>query len=201
MERIIDIAIEKVTGEWIKKHLNMIVKYDGRDVEFGDYILMYVTHNYINTLDKKFKEHVAKKRKGNLEYLEEEAIEELGYSEEDIKSPRFRELVYKVLKSKKTECMEIIENCDYYLAKPFSMTVRNNKKIEFSGMDLKRGVQAIIPKIRDYDPTFVDTIKERIEQFTDDNPVVKIPRKKIDNETDEEYERYLKEFYGGSSKK
>lgn len=200
MEEIIDIAIEEVSSKWIINHQNMIIKYANRNVEFSDYLLMQTTHNYVRTLEKNFKKNLEDKRKSKPLYLEEELVEELGYSIKDIKSPRFSELVYKVLKNKKNEIMNIIKNRNYNSAPSFSMTVRNNKKISFNGIDLEKGVQVVIPKIRDFDPNFIKDIKEKVSQL--DNKLIKYPRARLPYETDEEYENYLKDFYdGGSSKK
>ncbi len=200
MEEIIDIAIEEVSSKWIINHQNMIIKYANRNVEFSDYLLMQTTHNYVKTLEKNFKKNLEDKRKSNPLYLEEELVEELGYSIKDIKSPRFSELVYKVLKNKKNEIMDIIKNRNYNSAPSFSMTVRNNKKISFNGIDLEKGIQVVIPKIRDFDPNFIKDIKEKVSQL--DNKLIKHPRERLPYETDEEYENYLKDFYdGGSSKK
>ncbi len=200
MEEIIDIAIEEVSSKWIINHQNMIIKYANRNVEFSDYLLMQTTHNYVKTLEKNFKKNLEDKRKSNPLYLEEELVEELGYSIKDIKSPRFSELVYKVLKNKKNEIMDIIKNRNYNSAPSFSMTVRNNKKISFNGIDLEKGIQVVIPKIRDFDPNFIKDIKEKVSQL--DNKLIKYPRARLPYETDEEYENYLKDFYdGGSSKK
>ena len=200
MEEIIDIAIEEVSSKWIINHQNMIIKYANRNVEFSDYLLMQTTHNYVKTLEKNFKKNLEDKRKSNPLYLEEELVEELGYSIKDIKSPRFSELVYKVLKNKKNEIMDIIKNRNYNSAPSFSMTVRNNKKISFNGIDLEKGIQVVIPKIRDFDPNFIKDIKEKVSQL--DNKLIKHPRERLPYETDEEYKNYLKDFYdGGSSKK
>ena len=163
MKELMDIAIKQVAGEWIIKHQNMIIKYTGRDVEFGDYLLMQVTHNYVASLERKFNFFVERKRKEDSLYLEESAIEELGYSIKDIKDPKFSEIIYKVLKSKKTDYMNIIGKGDYTLVDTFSMAVRNNKKINFDGLDLENGVKKVIPKIRDFDPSFVKKKKKKIK--------------------------------------
>ena len=201
MKELMDIAIKQVAGEWIIKHQNMIIKYTGRDVEFGDYLLMQVTHNYVSTLERKFNFFVERKRKEDSLYLEEFAVEELGYSIKDIKDPKFSEIIYKVLKSKKTDYMNIIGKGDYTLVDTFSMAVRNNKKINFDGLDLENGVKKVIPKIRDFDPSFVKNVKEKISKLESQKIEVEKPRERLNNETDEEYENYLKKFYGGGNSK
>ena len=214
MEELMNNVIDQVTGEWIINHQDMMIKYGGRDVEFGDYILMQITHNYVEKLEKEYKIFIELKRKENPLYLKEEAVEELGYSIEDIKSPKFSELVYKILKSKKTNYIDIIGKGDYKLVDPFTMTVRNNKKITFNGLDLEKGVKRIVPKIRNFDPDFVKTISEKIVQvksqeqeevkemiYNESNEDIVKPRERFYNETDEEYINYLKEFYGGGSSK
>lgn len=200
MNTIIEKAIDEIAGEWINKNQNMIVKLDGREIEFIDYILMNVTHRYIDKLENDFDNYIKEKRKYEFLFLEEEAIKELGYSKEDIRDPKFIGNVYRVLKSKKKDYIDIIKNNEYSEVKPFSMVVRDNKKIVFNGDDLNRGVRSIIPKIKEYDPNFIETIENKVLDLEQEESKKIIPRERLINETDKEYEEYLSDFYGGNSK-
>ena len=220
----LDEAIDKVTGDWISKHQDMKINYQGNQIAFDNYILMVATNTFISNLNKKYdviKDLSQKKCElHNISIRDEDLIGFLGYSKEDIASPRFKQTIYRLLISKKDIYMKAIVNTQYNI-EPFTMKVRNDKSIEFTGKDLNKAVRSIIPKIKQFDPDYFIPTESNVKKVADSYDLnnelqeekiinnapqeekieIKKPRDRMTYEPPEDYEKYLKEFYDGDNKK
>lgn len=164
--KTIEPAIAKTTKKWIIDHRNMVITYQGKKFLFQDYIAMKSTERMIEKLEKRFIffENNEKKVAQNTgkPYNQNNIISKLGYTLQDIKSPVFKDNVYKVIKSQIGVCLSIICNGTYRDMPEIKMIVRNGKQINFSGSDLEELIRELSVNISKNDPNFMKDIYSSI---------------------------------------
>ncbi len=163
--KIVESAICSVTKKWIIDHKNDKVtyntKYPGRTFLYKEYLAMKVTEKVIDNLEKKFIHFVRNKDKLPERYgrikNENDVINFLGYSLDDLKSPTFIETIYKHLCSQMDIVLSNMYKTDY--TEPIKFNVRNGKQIRVSYNDFERVIKEQSVKILKRHPNFEKDIR------------------------------------------
>ena len=241
-EEVLEKSIIETTGSWLNRYQNMEISFQNKKIKFSDYILIMAAERFVLQLERRYDnlEKMKKQEAQNMNkpYNEQEFIDYIGYTRQDLKNPLFKENIYKVLSKNKNAYINAIITGKYSDLESLNMTVRNNKKITFTHMDLNNTMKAIIPRIAKNVPEYIEKLQTKIKEngikygidpnnFSFDSkrvqdmkiyddyiiskqleeernkkeinimlqPEIKKPRERMNTETDEEYEKYLKEFY------
>lgn len=164
--KVIETAIQKQTKEWIMNHGNIQITYKGQNFVFQDYIAMKSTEIMIEDLERRFNsyEDNAKRvaRSHGTVYNQNDLIAKLGYTLQDIKSPAFKEGVYKILRNRMGTVLPSVCNGTDKDMKDIEMNVRYGQKIEFRGYDLEETIRDLSARIAKFDPNFAKSVRSAI---------------------------------------
>lgn len=164
---VLESAIAQVTKNWIMNHRDMLINYQGQKVKFQDYITMKATESLISNLENKFISHekIDKKiaQNNHKTYNQVSVIDRLGYTLQDVKSPQFKQSIYKILSERMEISLANVCNGSYKNMAPIVISVRNGRQISFKGYDLEKVIQELAPTIARNDSNFTLSVQEKIK--------------------------------------
>lgn len=161
-------SIGTVTKQWIMSHRNQEITYQDQKLSFQDYVAMKSAEKLVAELEKRFlyyeeKDKKVAQRNGKI-YNQLTVIDRLGYALQDVRSSQFKQSVYRILKDHMGTLLPRICNGSYKDMDTINMTVRNGKKITFSGDDLETIIQRLSVNIAKNDPNFIPTVQATIKK-------------------------------------
>lgn len=161
-------SIGTVTKQWIMSHRNQEITYQDQKLSFQDYVAMKSAEKLVADLEKRFLYYEEKDKKvaqrNGKTYNQLTVIDRLGYALQDVRSSQFKQSVYRILKDHMGTLLPRICNGSYKDMDTINMTVRNGKKITFSGDDLETIIQRLSVNIAKNDPNFIPTIQATIKK-------------------------------------
>lgn len=161
-------SIGTVTKQWIMSHRNQEITYQDQKLSFQDYVAMKSAEKLVADLEKRFLYYEEKDKKvaqrNGKTYNQLTVIDRLGYALQDVRSSQFKQSVYRILKDHMGTLLTRICNGSYKDMDTINMTVRNGKKITFSGDDLETIIQRLSVNIAKNDPNFIPTVQATIKK-------------------------------------
>ncbi len=161
-------SIGTVTKQWIMSHRNQEITYQDQKLSFQDYVAMKSAEKLVADLEKRFLYYEEKDKKvaqrNGKTYNQLTVIDRLGYALQDVRSSQFKQSVYRILKDHMGTLLPRICNGSYKDMDTINMTVRNGKKITFSGDDLETIIQRLSVNIAKNDPNFIPAFKATIKK-------------------------------------
>lgn len=161
-------SIGTVTKQWIMSHRNQEITYQDQKLSFQDYVAMKSAEKLVADLEKRFLYYEEKDKKvaqrNGKTYNQLTVIDRLGYALQDVRSSQFKQSVYRILKDHMGTLLPRICNGSYKDMDTINMTVRNGKKITFSGDDLETIIQRLSVNIAKNDPNFIPTVQATIKK-------------------------------------
>ena len=161
-------SIGTVTKQWIMSHRNQEITYQDQKLSFQDYVAMKSAEKLVADLEKRFLYYEEKDKKvaqrNGKTYNQLTVIDKLGYALQDVRSSQFKQSVYRILKDHMGTLLPRICNGSYKDMDTINMTVRNGKKITFSGDDLETIIQRLSVNIAKNDPNFIPTVQATIKK-------------------------------------
>lgn len=161
-------SIGTVTKQWIMSHRNQEITYQDQKLSFQDYVAMKSAEKLVADLEKRFLYYEEKDKKvaqrNGKTYNQLTVIDRLGYALQDVRSSQFKQSVYRILKDHMGTLLPRICNGSYKDMDTINMTVRNGKKITFSGDDLEKIIQRLSVNIAKNDPNFIPTVQATIKK-------------------------------------
>ena len=161
-------SIGTVTKQWIMSHRNQEITYQDQKLSFQDYVAMKSAEKLVADLEKRFLYYEEKDKKvaqrDGKTYNQLTVIDRLGYALQDVRSSQFKQSVYRILKDNMGTLLPRICNGSYKDMDTINMTVRNGKKITFSGDDLETIIQRLSVNIAKNDPNFIPTVQATIKK-------------------------------------
>lgn len=161
-------SIGTVTKQWIMSHRNQEITYQDQKLSFQDYVAMKSAEKLVADLEKRFLYYEEKDKKvaqrNGKTYNQLTVIDRLGYALQDVRSSQFIQSVYRILKDHMGTLLPRICNGSYKDMDTINMSVRNGKKITFSGDDLETIIQRLSVNIAKNDPNFIPTVQATIKK-------------------------------------
>ena len=156
-------SIGTVTKQWIMSHRNQEITYQNQKLSFQDYVAMKSAEKLVADLEKRFLYYEEKDKKvaqrNGKTYNQLTVIDRLGYALQDVRSSQFKQSVYRILKDHMGTLLPRICNGSYKDMDTINMTVRNGKKITFSGDDLETIIQRLSVNNAKNEPNFIPTVQ------------------------------------------
>ena len=140
---IIEKAIKAETLDWLSKNKNKKIRYNGKYIDFYDYLSKKSTITFFEQL------------KFNLS-----KSSNLGYSLSDLNDTTY-ENVYQIIKNRINTSYDDICNNDRF--DNISFEVRNGKSIIFSKEMLDTTIKELTIQIANHDNNYLEGIKKKIE--------------------------------------
>lgn len=166
--KTLEYSIGTDTKQWIMSHRNQEITYQDQKLSFQDYVAMKSAEKLVADLEKRFLYYEEKDKKeaqrNGKTYNQLTVIDRLGYALQDVRSSQFKQSVYRILKDHMGTLLPRICNGSYKDMDTINMTVRNGKKITFSGDDLETIIQRLSVNIAKNDPNFIPTVQATIKK-------------------------------------
>lgn len=165
--KVLENSIGKVTKQWIMNHRNQQITYQGQKMLFQEYIAMKSTEKLIADLERRYISYEENDKKvaqrNGTRYNPTTVNDRLGYTLQDVRSPQFKQNIYRVLRDKMISSIPQVCNGSYKDMDAINMNVRNGKQITFSGYDLKTIIQQLSINISKNDPNFISSVQAEIK--------------------------------------
>ena len=165
--KVLENSIGKVTKQWIMNHRNQQITYQGQKMLFQEYIAMKSTEKLIADLERRYLSYEENDKKvaqrNGTKYNPTTVNDRLGYTLQDVRSPRFKQNIYRVLRDKMISSLPQVCNGSYKDMDAINMNVRNGKQITFSGYDLETIIQQLSVNISKNDPNFISSVQAEIK--------------------------------------
>lgn len=163
---LIELVIDKNTKNWVLKHLNMQVNYQGNPQSFIDYLVRKAVENFIANNIKVLEYHENyernKARNEGRNYNQENVINKLGFTREDLYSAKFKELLFRNLQQQMSTIITKVCTKGYKDIKNINIPGRNNVEITLTGRAFEKVVRDFAVTINKIDPTFSKNIQKEI---------------------------------------
>ena len=165
--KVLESSIGKVTKQWIMNHRNQQITYQGQKMLFQEYIAMKSTEKLIADLERRYLSYEENDKKvaqrNGTKYNPTTVNDRLGYTLQDVRSPQFKQNIYRVLRDKMISSIPQVCNGSYKDMDAINMNVRNGKQITFSGYDLETIIQQLSVNISKNDPNFISSVQAEIK--------------------------------------
>lgn len=165
--KVLENSIGKVTKQWIMNHRNQQITYQGQKMLFQEYIAMKSTEKMIADLERRYLSYEENDKKvaqrNGIRYNPTTVNDRLGYTLQDVRSPQFKQNIYRVLRDKMISSLPQVCNGSYKDMDAINMNVRNGKQITFSGYDLEIIIQQLSVNISKNDPSFISSVQAEIK--------------------------------------
>lgn len=165
--KVLESSIGKVTKQWIMNHRNQQITYQGQKMLFQEYIAMKSTEKLIADLERRYLSYEENDKKvaqrNGTKYNPTTVNDRLGYTLQDVRSSRFKQNIYRVLRDKMISSLPQVCNGSYKDMDAINMNVRNGKQITFSGYDLEIIIQQLSVNISKNDPNFISSVQAEIK--------------------------------------
>lgn len=165
--KVLENSIGKVTKQWIMNHRNQQITYQGQKMLFQEYIAMKSTEKLIADLERRYLSYEENDKKvaqrNGTKYNPTTVNDRLGYTLQDVRSPQFKQNIYRVLRDKMISSLPQVCNGSYKDMDAINMNVRNGKQITFSGHDLETIIQQLSVNISKNDPNFISSVQAEIK--------------------------------------
>lgn len=165
--KVLENSIGKVTKQWIMNHRNQQITYQGQKMLFQEYIAMKSTEKMIADLERRYLSYEENDKKvaqrNGIRYNPTTVNDRLGYALQDVRSPQFKQNIYRVLRDKMISSLPQVCNGSYKDMDAINMNVRNGKQITFSGYDLEIIIQQLSVNISKNDPNFISSVQAEIK--------------------------------------
>lgn len=165
--KVLENSIGKVTKQWIMNHRNQQITYQGQKMLFQEYIAMKSTEKLIADLERRYLSYEENDKKvaqrNGIRYNPTTVNDRLGYTLQDVRSPQFKQNIYRVLRDKMISSLPQVCNGSYKDMDAINMNVRNGKQITFSGYDLETIIQQSSVNISKNDPNFISSVQAEIK--------------------------------------
>ena len=148
-------------------HRNQQITYQGQKMLFQEYIAMKSTEKLIADLERRYLSYEENDKKvaqrNGIRYNPTTVNDRLGYTLQDVRSPQFKQNIYRVLRDKMISSLPQVCNGSYKDMDAINMNVRNGKQITFSGYDLEIIIQQLSVNISKNDPNFISSVQAEIK--------------------------------------
>ena len=165
--KVLESSIGKVTKQWIMNHRNQQITYQGQKMLFQEYIAMKSTEKLIADLERRYLSYEENDKKvaqrNGTKYNPTTVNDRLGYTLQDVRSSRFKQNIYRVLRDKMISSLPQVCNGSYKDMDAINMNVRNGKQITFSGYDLETIIQQLSVNISKNDLNFISSVQAEIK--------------------------------------
>ena len=165
--KVLENSIGKVTKQWIMNQRNQQITYQGQKMLFQEYIAMKSTEKMIADLERRYLSYEENDKKvaqrNGIRYNPTTVNDRLGYTLQDVRSPQFKQNIYRVLRDKMISSLPQVCNGSYKDMDAINMNVRNGKQITFSGYDLEIIIQQLSVNISKNDPNFISSVQAEIK--------------------------------------
>ena len=165
--KVLESSIGKVTKQWIMNHRNQQITYQGQKMLFQEYIAMKSTEKLIADLERRYLSYEENDKKvaqrNGTKYNPTTVNDRLGYTLQDVRSPQFKQNIYRVLRDKMISSLPQVCNGSYKDMDAINMNARNGKQITFSGYDLETIIQQLSVNISKNDPNFISSVQAEIK--------------------------------------
>lgn len=165
--KVLESSIGKVTKQWVMNHRNQQITYQGQKMLFQEYIAMKSTEKLIADLERRYLSYEENDKKvaqrNGTKYNPTTVNDRLGYTLQDVRSPQFKQNIYRVLRDKMISSLPQVCNGSYKDMDAINMNVRNGKQITFSGYDLEIIIQQLSVNISKNDPNFISSVQAEIK--------------------------------------
>lgn len=165
--KVLENSIGKVTKQWIMNHRNQQITYQGQKMLFQEYIAMKSTEKLIADLERRYLSYEENDKKvaqrNGTKYNPTTVSDRLGYTLQDVRSSRFKQNIYRVLRDKMISSLPQVCNGSYKDMDAINMNVRNGKQITFSGYDLETIIQQLSVNISKNAPNFISSVQAEIK--------------------------------------
>lgn len=165
--KVLENSIGKVTKQWIMNHRNQQITYQGQKMLFQEYIAMKSTEKLIADLERRYLSYEENDKKvaqrNGIRYNPTTVNDRLGYTLQDVRTPQFKQNIYRVLRDKMISSLPQVCNGSYKDMDAINMNVRNGKQITFSGYDLETIIQQLSVNISKNDPNFISSVQAEIK--------------------------------------
>ena len=165
--KVLESSIGKVTKQWIMNHRNQQITYQGQKMLFQEYIAMKSTEKLIADLERRYLSYEENDKKvaqrNGTKHNPTTVNDRLGYTLQDVRSPQFKQNIYRVLRDKMISSLPQVCNGSYKDMDAINMNVRNGKQITFSGYDLETIIQQLSVNISKNDPNFISSVQAEIK--------------------------------------
>ena len=165
--KVLENSIGKVTKQWIMNHRNQQITYQGQKMLFQEYITMKSTEKLIADLERRYLSYEENDKKvaqrNGIRHNPTTVNDRLGYTLQDVRSPQFKQNIYRVLRDKMISSLPQVCNGSYKDMDAINMNVRNGKQITFSGYDLEIIIQQLSVNISKNDPNFISSVQAEIK--------------------------------------
>lgn len=165
--KVLESSIGKVTKQWIMNHRNQQITYQGQKMLFQEYIAMKSTEKLIADLERRYLSYEENDKKvaqrNGTKYNPTTVNDRLGYTLQDVRSSRFKQNIYRVLRDKMISSLPQVCNGSYKDMDAINMNVRNGKQITFSGYVLETIIQQLSVNISKNDPNFISSVQAEIK--------------------------------------
>ena len=165
--KVLESSIGKVTKQWIMNHRNQQITYQGQKMLFQEYIAMKSTEKLIADLERRYISYEKKDKKvaqrNGTRYNPTTVNDRLGYTLQDVRSPQFKQNIYRVLRDRMISSLPQVCNGSYKDMDAIKINVRNGKQITFGGYDLETIIQQLSVNISKNDPNFISSVQAEIK--------------------------------------
>ena len=153
--------IEKITAKWILEHKNMEISSHGKLIPMNDYIALRMLDYKIKDLETDYFEFEKMiKENGKSSKI---AFDRLGYTPQILHSSEFKQKCLPKLKKQTKKLLSGIINDGWKQAEPITVDLKNNHKIEFSGLYCSEVLQELSTSIVKNDPNYLLMIRREIK--------------------------------------
>lgn len=160
-------AIDSVTRKWLMNNRYKMLSYRGQTFSLQDYLALKSTENLLVYLEKDYRwvENRLKKqcqREGKT-FNEQNVINEVGYTLQDISSSNIKQSIFNVLKRNFENDITVLCNQGRFINIPdIKFSIRNGKFFSFTRSDLYHNIQKEIPLIAKNDSNYISNVRNQI---------------------------------------
>lgn len=156
--RIIEDVLDTETKKWINNNLQFPVRYQGQSIFFQDYFSKKIVSTFLEKLKKDFQCKVSF-------YNEEETINQLGYSLDDINTQTMRLSLEEIMHRKMKH--QLTNYCEGNGFDDVEIEVRNGKTIKLTSAILDKTVHKLSIQIAQHDNNYIKSIRQRINEVSE----------------------------------
>ena len=161
----IDEAITEELNNWIKDNYFRLITFRNNTIHIHEYLSVLLAEKILKEMkasyfyNSDYETKLAKKE--NRPYDKKVVIENLGYSEEDLNDPKFKNYLYQIILRNLSEDFIKILNKESNESE-IEIDLRHKKKYVIQTNKIKYIIESIAPMINKKDPEFKERVKNAI---------------------------------------
>ncbi len=160
-------ALEKCTKNWVFNNQYKQIKYQGKTIDFIDYISILTTDKFFASLEKNYNYMAEDDKKlaeqKNTTYTPSTTIQKIGYSLADLNHPQLRNKVYqKVQQEMPYHLNKICHSSDYENIPNIYIPLHNHSKY-ITNTDISYVLNQVAIQIANNDHTYIEELQQEIK--------------------------------------